>query len=79
LKSVAAQRTNGRPPLSFTRVAGNEETIAQHAGTPVATLMRSLGSPEEIYRQITQAGSKFTTVSKLDAVEVAPGRAVIRG
>jgi hypothetical protein len=55
-----------------------EETLAQHAGTPVATLMRSLGSPEEIYRQITQAGSKFTTVSKLDAKEVAPGRAVIR-
>jgi diguanylate cyclase (GGDEF)-like protein len=55
-----------------------EETLAQHAGTPVATLMRSLGSPEEIYRQITQAGSKFTTVSKLDAEEVAPGRAVIR-
>ena len=26
-----------------------EETIAQHAGTPVATLMRSLGSPEAIY------------------------------
>jgi diguanylate cyclase (GGDEF)-like protein len=55
-----------------------EETLAQHAGTPVATLMRSLGSPEEIYRQIAQAGSKFTTVSRLEAVEVAPGRAVIR-
>jgi diguanylate cyclase (GGDEF)-like protein len=55
-----------------------EETLAQHAGTPVATLMRSLGSPEEIYRQIAKAGSKFTTVSKLDAVEVTPGRAVIR-
>jgi diguanylate cyclase (GGDEF)-like protein len=55
-----------------------EETIAQHAGTPVATLMRSLGSPDEIYRQITQAGSKFTTASILEAIEVAPGRAVIR-
>jgi len=55
-----------------------EETIAQHAGTPVATLMRSLGSPDEIYRQITQAGSKFTTASVLDAIEVVPGRAVIR-
>jgi diguanylate cyclase (GGDEF)-like protein len=54
-----------------------EETIAQHAGTPVATLMRSLGSPDEIYRQITQAGSKFTTASILDALEVSPGRAVI--
>ena len=55
-----------------------EETIAQHAGTPVATLMRSLGSPEAIYEQITQAGSKFTTVSVLEALEVSPGRAVIR-
>jgi diguanylate cyclase (GGDEF)-like protein len=55
-----------------------EETLAQHAGTPVATLMRSLGSPEEIYRQITQAGSKFSAVSKLEALEVSPGRAVIR-
>jgi diguanylate cyclase (GGDEF)-like protein len=55
-----------------------EETIAQHAGTPVATLMRSLGSPEAIYEQISQAGSKFTTASVLDALEVVPGRAVIR-
>ena len=55
-----------------------EETIAQHTGTPVATLMRSLGSPEEIYRQITQAASKFSTVSVLEAVEVAPGRATVR-
>ena len=54
-----------------------EETIAQHAGTPVATLMRSLGSPEEIFRQITQAGSKFTTASVLDAIEVTPGHAVL--
>jgi diguanylate cyclase (GGDEF)-like protein len=55
-----------------------EETLAQHAGTPVATLMRSLGSPEAIYEQITQAGSKFSTVSTLEAVEVSPGRAVLR-
>jgi diguanylate cyclase (GGDEF)-like protein len=55
-----------------------EQTIAQHAGTPVATLMRSLGSPDEIYRQITQAGSKFTTASVLEAIEVTPGRAAIR-
>lgn len=54
-----------------------EETLAQHAGTPVATLMRSLGSPEEIYRQITQAGSKFTTASVLVATDVSPGHAVL--
>jgi diguanylate cyclase (GGDEF)-like protein len=55
-----------------------EETVAQHAGTPVATLMRSLGSPDAIYKAMAQAGSKFTTVSVLEAVEVEPGRAVIR-
>jgi diguanylate cyclase (GGDEF)-like protein len=71
----AAAELTGDPQIA--RHVG-EETIAQHAGTPVATLMRSLGSPDEIYRQITQAGSKFTTASVLDAVEVAPGRAVIR-
>jgi diguanylate cyclase (GGDEF)-like protein len=55
-----------------------EETVAQHAGTPVATLMRSLGSPDAIYSAMAQAGSKFTTASILEAVEVSPGRAVIR-
>ena len=73
LFSAAAELT-GDPQIA--RRVG-EETIAQHAGTPVATLMRSLGSPEAIYAQITQAGSKFTTVSVLEALEVAPGRAVI--
>jgi diguanylate cyclase (GGDEF)-like protein len=72
---AAAAEIAGDPQIA--RRVG-EETIAQHAGTPVATLMRSLGSPDEIYRQITQAGSKFTTASVLDAIEVAPGRAVIR-
>jgi diguanylate cyclase (GGDEF)-like protein len=71
----AARELTG-DPLIARRVG--EETIAQHAGTPVATLMRSLGSPEAIYEQITQAGSKFTTASALEAVEVVPGRAVIR-
>jgi diguanylate cyclase (GGDEF)-like protein len=71
----AAAELLGDPLIA--RHAG-EETIAQHAGTPVATLMRSLGSPDQIYRQITQAGSKFSTVSLLEAVEVEPGRAVIR-
>jgi diguanylate cyclase (GGDEF)-like protein len=55
-----------------------EETIAQHTGTPVATLMRSLGSPDQIYRQITQAASKFSAASVLEAIEVTPGHAVIR-
>jgi diguanylate cyclase (GGDEF)-like protein len=55
-----------------------EETVRQHAGTLVATGLRSLGSPEAIYEQLTVAVSKFSTVTELDPIEVAPGRAVIR-
>ena len=71
----AAAELTGDPQIA--RHVG-EETVAQHAGTPVATLMRSLGSPEAIYGAMAQAGSKFTTVSVLEAVEVEPGRAIIR-
>ncbi|MDX6667988.1 MAG: hypothetical protein QOK04_1368 [Solirubrobacteraceae bacterium] len=54
------------------------ETVRQHAGTAVATLLRSLGSPQAVYEQLTAAVTKFSTVSELIPVEVAPGRAVIR-
>lgn len=73
---AAAAEVMGDPQIA--RRLG-EETIAQHTGTPVATLLRSLGSPEEIYRQITQTASKFSTVSLLEAQDVEPGRAVVRG
>jgi diguanylate cyclase (GGDEF)-like protein len=72
---AAAAEVMGDPQIA--RRLG-EETIAQHTGTPVATLLRSLGSPEEIYRQITQTASKFSTVSILEAEGVEPGRAVVR-
>jgi diguanylate cyclase (GGDEF)-like protein len=72
---AAAAELTGDPHIA--RHAG-EEAVAQHAGTPVATLMRSLGSPEAIYGAMAQAGSKFTTASVLEAVEVEPGRALIR-
>ncbi|MEA2418472.1 MAG: hypothetical protein QOE60_678 [Thermoleophilaceae bacterium] len=74
LFATAAELT-GDPQIA--RRVG-EETVAQHAGTPVATLMRSLGSPDAIYQAMAQAGSKFTTASVLEALEVTPGRALIR-
>jgi diguanylate cyclase (GGDEF)-like protein len=71
----AAEDITGDPEIA--RTIG-EETVGQHAGTPVATLLRSLGSPEEIFRQMAVAATKFNTTAELEAVEVEPGRAVIR-
>jgi len=55
-----------------------EQTLAQHAGTPVATLLRSLGSPEAVLDKIAVTAARFSTVAEMDAVEVAPGRCVVR-
>jgi diguanylate cyclase (GGDEF)-like protein len=71
----AAAEITGDPQIA--RRVG-EEAVAQHAGTPVATLLRSLGSPEEVYRQITLTASKFTTITDLEPLLVEPGHAVIR-
>ena len=54
-----------------------EESVRQHAGTPVATLLRSLGSPEAVYEQLTVGVTKFSTITELIPREVAPGRAVV--
>ena len=53
-----------------------EQTVRQHAGTPVATMLRSLGSPEAVYEQLTVAVSKFSTTTDLHP-EVEPGHAVV--
>src|SRR4051812_19039892 len=55
-----------------------EEAVRQHAGTPVATLLRNLGAPEEVFRQITLTVSKFSTVTEMDALLADRGRAIIR-
>jgi diguanylate cyclase (GGDEF)-like protein len=70
----AAAELTGDPRIGL-RVG--EEMVRQHAGTPVATLMRSLGSPEAIYEQLTIAVGKFSTVTEVRALEVSPGQAVV--
>jgi diguanylate cyclase (GGDEF)-like protein len=55
-----------------------EHFVSRHAGTGVATLLRSLGSPEEILANVAQAASKFSVVSEFTALEVQPGRARIQ-
>jgi diguanylate cyclase (GGDEF)-like protein len=54
-----------------------QDAVRQHAGTAVATLLRSLGSPERIYEQIALTATKFSTVTEMTSTEVSPGRAVI--
>src|SRR5437763_3473283 len=54
-----------------------EETVRQHAGTAVATLLRSLGSPEAVYEQLAVGVTKFSTITKLTPENVGPGRATV--
>jgi diguanylate cyclase (GGDEF)-like protein len=60
----------------FARAVG-EDAGRRLNSSPVAALLRSLGSPEEVYRQIADSSPRFSTVTRLEALEVAPGRAVI--
>ncbi len=71
----AGVQVTGDP--TFARRVG-EETLRQHAGTQVATLLRSLGSVEAVLQAMGQAAGKVSTVTELKAVETAPGRAVVR-
>jgi diguanylate cyclase (GGDEF)-like protein len=71
----AGVRETGDP--TFARRVG-ERTVPKNAGTPVATMLRTLGSPEAVLEVVAQASSKFSTVTEMEAVETGPGRAVIR-
>jgi diguanylate cyclase (GGDEF)-like protein len=62
---------------TFSRRVG-EQTLCRHAGTQVATLLRSLGSVEAILGAVAQTAAKFSTVTELEAVEVNPGHAVVK-
>src|SRR3954454_22081114 len=47
-----------------------ERRVRQHAGTPVATLFRSLGSPEAVFEQLALAATKFSTITDMEPLEV---------
>ena len=47
-------------------------------GSPVAALLRSLGSPEAAYQQMTVTATKFSVVCEQEAIEVRPGYAELR-
>jgi diguanylate cyclase (GGDEF)-like protein len=71
----AGVHVTGEPQLA--RQVG-EQAVRRHAGTQVATLLRSLGSPEAVLRGITIAAAKFSTVTEMEAIETGPSHAVVR-
>ena len=73
LLAAGAEET-GDP--SFPRRVG-EETLKQHSGTQVATLLRSLGSLEAVLKAVAQTAAKISTATEMEAIEVGPGRAVV--
>ncbi len=60
----------------FARHLG-EATVPQNAGSPVATVLRSLGSVEAIMQAIAHSSTKFSTVTEMETTETAPGSAVV--
>lgn len=53
------------------------EMLRQYEGGEVAELLRSLGSPGELLRNIATTGAKFSTVSRYDAVSIDDRSAVL--
>jgi diguanylate cyclase (GGDEF)-like protein len=73
LFEAGAQMT-GDPQIGL---RAGEESLRQHAGTPVATLLRSLGSPEAVLQQTALVATKFSTITEMRPTRVAPGHAVV--
>jgi diguanylate cyclase (GGDEF)-like protein len=63
-------------PLFARRVG--EHTLRRHAGTQVATVLRSLGSTEAVLQAVAQTAAKLSLVTKMEMIEAGPGRAVVR-
>lgn len=70
----AGMRVSQNP--SFPTLVGRRAAM-RLAASPVANLLRSLGSPEKIYHQIATTATKFSTVVRLEAIETGPGFAEI--
>ncbi len=71
----AGRRVTHHP--QFARAVGEDATRRLRT-SPVADLLRSLGSPEAVYRQMAIASARFSTVSTFETVTAGPGCAEIR-
>ena len=70
----AAADVTGDPTVGL---RAGEQSLRQHAGTPVATLLRQLGSPEAVLAQTSLVATKFSTITAMEPTKVAPGHAVV--
>lgn len=70
----AGARVTQNPSLPY--LVGRRAAL-RLAASPVANLLRSLGSPERVYREIATSATKFSTVARLEPIETGPGFAEI--
>jgi diguanylate cyclase (GGDEF)-like protein len=56
----------------FPRMVG-EDAVRRLSGSPIAALLRSLGSPERVYGQIATTATKYSLASRLETLDVGPG------
>jgi len=62
---------------AFPRRVG-EDTLRQHAGSGVATVLRSLGSVEAVLEAVAVSSTRLSTVTKMETLEIGPGHALVR-
>ena len=60
----------------FPRVLG-QRAAERLASSPVAAALRSLGSPGKVYEQVAISATKFSTVVRMEAVEMGEHTAVL--
>ncbi|HUA71378.1 MAG TPA: diguanylate cyclase [Solirubrobacteraceae bacterium] len=53
--------------------AVGEDTARRLSGSQVASMLRSLGSPENVYGAIATSTAEFSTATKLDVTDSGPG------
>ncbi|MHB1785742.1 MAG: EAL domain-containing protein [Acidimicrobiales bacterium] len=70
----AAVEISGMPDAA--RLIG-ADMLTQIMGSEVGALLRSLGSPGEVLRNIGASGAKFSTILVLDPLEISGDRALI--
>jgi diguanylate cyclase (GGDEF)-like protein len=61
---------------AFARAVGTDAARRLN-GSPIAALLRSLGSPERVYAQIATTATKYSLASRLETTDVGPGFAEI--